>query len=81
MYDVRVGRVCAIFNLVFREISLKFCEISQNTKSKFGRKFRNLAKREFGQIWAILQKRDDIFYLNNVMLFLGPNVHQNLNGF
>ena len=32
-----------IFNLVFCEIFLEFREISQNTKSKFGRNFHNFA--------------------------------------
>ena len=41
-----------IINFVFREIFLEFREISQNTKSKFGRNFRNFANHEI-KIWAI----------------------------
>ena len=69
-----------IFNFVFREIFLEFREISRNTKLKFGRnfsQFREAQNLNLGNIFAILQKRDDFFittFFKNY-LFFGHNVH------
>ena len=58
-----------IFNFVFREIFLEFREILRKTKSKFGRKFRNLAKHEI-KMWATFWPfcKREVFFLLSKML-------------
>ena len=70
-----------IFNFVFGEIFLEFREILRKTKSKFGRKFRNLAKHEikmWATFWPFCKREVFFFTFKNVnnYLFLWHNVHQ-----
>ena len=78
-------KVCKLFCVLLN--FLEFCEISQNTKFKFGRNFRNPAKYKikiWTLVWPILLQMADFknrFLANSKQLFiylfiLGQIVHQ-----